>query len=327
MAYYCYIFSEWSQRNRLEFPKLNISDERSMVKCQYRQTAGWQATYSLLLLALWLLGNIWIQHHQSREQNLLITDCDNIRQSNISASALFLYGCWGWCVRLHLPLAHQSESTGWYLRRTSGKCFWLPSPLTAKKQVTKSHLNNCIDFLFDLESLNLLTELIIPATVEIYRTNKRNSDLIVTAADSTGTLSHSWRSSLGFPVAIATPKKLLNLGRYWQTTKSFHDFCCSADLKVERKISSLRSFHWSDKSCCHIKLTWTLEPHRKSIKVCETGSFGKNSMQVGKASQVEDVLSMDNYSLLRLSQGTVKTLQFSNNSGRYTVVLILMPPR
>lgn len=90
----------------------------------------------------------------------------------------------------------------------------MPSPLTSKNQVTKSQLNNCIGFLFNLESVNILTELTITATVEIYGTNKRNSDLIVTAADSTGTPKHSWRSSLVFPVAIATPKKLLNLVRY-----------------------------------------------------------------------------------------------------------------
>ena len=90
----------------------------------------------------------------------------------------------------------------------------MPSPLTSKKQVTKSQLNNCIDFLFDLESANHPTELTIPAIVEIYGTNKRNSDFIVTAADSTSTPNHSWRSSLGFSVATAVPKKLLNLGRY-----------------------------------------------------------------------------------------------------------------
>lgn len=117
------------------------------------------------LLALWPLGKIWIQHHQSREQNLLITDCDNIRQSNISASALFLYGCWGWCVRLHLPLAHLEPndllnlSQQWHLCRTTEKFLWMPSLLKAEKQVTKSQQNNCTEFLLDLASVNLLTKL------------------------------------------------------------------------------------------------------------------------------------------------------------------------
>lgn len=84
------------------------------------------------------------------------------------------------------------------------------SLLTPEKEVAKSQLNNCIDFLFDLESVNL-AELTTPATVEIHGTNKRNSDLIVTATVSTGTPSHR---SLAFPVAIATLKKLLTLGRY-----------------------------------------------------------------------------------------------------------------
>lgn len=41
----------------------------------------------------------------------------------------------------------------------------------------------------------------------------------------------------------------------------------SPDLKGERKIWTLQSFHRSDESHCHIKLTWALESHRKSIKV------------------------------------------------------------
>lgn len=46
-------------------------------------------------------------------------------------------------------------------------------------------------------------------------------------------------------------------------------------------------------------------PHNKSVKVWETGAPGKNSTPVGKACQAEDALSMDDYSLLRLSQGAL----------------------
>lgn len=232
------------------------------------------------LLALWPLGKIWIQHHQSREQNLLITDCDNIRQSNISASALFLYGCWGWCVRLHLPLAHLEPndllnlSQQWHLCRTTEKFLWMPSLLKAEKQVTKSQQNNCTEFLLDLASVNLLTKLTSNSYCwDIWdkggKKKKRHSDLIVTSADNAGTPSYSlgilsWIPSCSF---YTQREKLLILGK---PQNILNNFCHSANLKVERKISTLRRFHWSAKIHCHIKLTWTLEPHRKNIKVWES---------------------------------------------------------
>lgn len=115
----------------------------------------------------------------------------------------------------------------------------------------------------------------------------------------------AWGSSLGFPVALSTPKEkrssfLANHRALWTI------FCRSANLEVERKISTPHRFHWSAKIHCHIKLTWTLEPHRKNIKVWETVSLGKNSMPVGKACQVET----DNYSLSKLSERTLSK-QFS----------------